>query len=116
MTSEKTETRRRYSAAMKAQVVAECGKAGASVAKVAMAHGINANVVHRWRQLARQGKFQVPATTGEFIALPLAMPAVPAVTPADIRVELRCGAVTMNVTWPASAAADFAVWTRELLR
>ncbi len=116
MTSEKTETRRRYSAAMKAQVVAECGKAGASVAKVAMAHGINANVVHRWRQLAREGKFQVPATTGEFIALPLAMPAVPAVTPADIRAELRRGAVTMNVIWPASAAADFAVWTRELLR
>jgi len=41
---------------------------------------------------------------------------VPAVTPADIRVELRRGAVAMTVTWPASAAADFAVWTRELLR
>ena len=119
MASEKTDTRRRYSATMKAQVVAECGKPGASVAKVAMAHRINANVVHRWRQLAREGKVQAPATTGEFIALPLAMaavPAVPAVTPADIRVELRRGAVAMTVTWPASAAADFAVWTRELLR
>lgn len=41
MTSEKAETRRRYSAAMKAQVVAACGEPGASVAKVAMAHGIN---------------------------------------------------------------------------
>jgi transposase len=116
MTSDKTETRRQYSAAMKAQVVAECGKPGASVAKVAMAHGINANVVHRWRQLAREGKVQAPTTTGEFIALPLAMPAAPQVAPADIRVELRRGAVTMNVTWPASAAADFAAWTRELLR
>lgn len=116
MTSEKTDTRRRYSATMKAQVVAECGKPGASVAKVAMAHGINANVVHRWRRLAREGKIQAPATTAEFIALPLALPAVPAVTPADVRVEIRRGAVTMNVTWPASAVEHFAVWTRELLR
>lgn len=49
MTSEKTETRRQCSAAVQAQVVAECAEPGASVAKVAMSHGINANVVHRWR-------------------------------------------------------------------
>lgn len=60
MTSEKKDKRRQYSAAMKAQVVAECGEPGASVAKVAMAHGINANVVHRWRQLAREGKVATP--------------------------------------------------------
>jgi transposase len=35
-----------------------------------MAHGINANVVHRWRQLAREGK-AAPTKAGEFIALPL---------------------------------------------
>ena len=115
MTSEKTETRRRYSAVMKAQVVAACDEPGASVAKVAMAHGINANVVHRWRQLAREGK-AAPTKAGEFIALPLMAPAIDAPMPADIRVELRRGPVTMTVTWPASAAADFAAWTRELLR
>jgi len=115
MTSEKTDTRRRYSAGMKAQVVAECDEPGASVAKVAMAHGINANVVHRWRQLAREGKAN-PAKTGGFIALPL-MPR-PEVAPvsADIRVELRRGPVMMTVTWPTSAATDFAAWSRELLR
>jgi transposase len=36
--------------------------------------------------------------------------------PAVIRVKLRRGSVTMNVTWPASAAVDFAAWARELLR
>ena len=117
MTSEKTDTRRRYSATMKAQVVAACNEPGASVAKVAMAHGINANVVHRWRQLAREGK---PATTktGEFIALPLMVTqkTEPESPSADIRVELRRGPVTMTLTWPCSAAADFAAWTRELLR
>jgi transposase len=52
MTSDK-KTRRRYSESKKAQVLAECCEPGASVAKVAMAHGINANVVHRWRQLCQ---------------------------------------------------------------
>ena len=116
MTSEKASTRRRYSAAMKAQVIAECSEAGASVAKVAMAHGINANVVHRWRQLAREGKVAAPTRPSGFIALPLAVPAAPVATSADIRVELHCGAVAMSVSWPVSAAADFAAWTRELLR
>ena len=116
MASEKKDTRRRYSAALKAQVMAECSEPGTSVAKVAMAHGINANVVHRWRQLVREGKVVVPTKTGEFIALPLAVPAAPAAAPADIRVELRRGAVTMTVIWPTSASAEFAMWTRELLR
>jgi transposase len=116
MTSEKKQTRQRYDAATKARVVAECDAPGTSVAKVALAHGINANVVHRWRQLARENGKATPCGTGEFIALPLMAPAIDAPMSADIRVELRRGAVTMTVTWPVSAAADFAAWTRELLR
>ena len=41
--------RRRYDAALKAQIVAESVQPGASVANVAMAHGINANIVHATR-------------------------------------------------------------------
>ena len=84
MTSEKTETRRRYSAAMKAQMVAACDELGASMAKVAMAHGINANVVHRWRQRSQGGFPAAPAKTSEFIALPLATPAMSAAVAADV--------------------------------
>lgn len=116
MASEKADTRRRYSAVKKAQVVAECDEAGASVARVAMAHGINANVVHRWRQLAREGKAPALVKAGEFIALPVSAPALPATPPPDIRIELRRGPVTMTITWPTSAATQFAAWTRELLR
>ena len=85
------------------------------MAKVAMAHGINANVVHRWRQMAREGK-AAPAKTGEFIALLLTPPAEATSASADIRVELRRGPVMTRITWPASAATDFAAWTREMLR
>ena len=41
-------TRRFYSPEFKAQVMQECRQSGASVAGVAMSHGVNANIVHRW--------------------------------------------------------------------
>jgi transposase len=115
MASDKVVRRRRYGDELKAQVVAECSSPGASVAKVAMAHGINANVVHRWRQLAREGGQATVTKPREFVPVAIAAPTLP-VQSRDIEVELRRGAVTMKVIWPSSAAADFAAWTRELLR
>lgn len=117
MASDKMVGRRRYSEELKAEVMAECDAQGASVAKVAMARGINANVVHRWRQMAREGEQGAVVKPREFVAVAIA-PKVPALGQAcrDIEIELRRGAVTLKVTWPVSAAADFAAWTRELLR
>jgi transposase len=80
-----------------------------------MAHGINANVVHRWRQLAREGGQARATKPSEFVPVAIAAP-TPTQNCRDIEVELRRGAVTMKVIWPSSAAADFAAWTRELLR
>jgi transposase len=119
MTSDRTASgpgsRRRYSAELQAQVLAECEAAGASVAKVAMSHGINANVVHRWRQLAREGRGAAAKLAAEFV--PMSLPVVsPPETGRDIQIELRRGATTMTITWPLSAAAGFGAWMRELLR
>ena len=117
MPDAKPDTRRRHDPELKRQVLAECAAPGASVAKVAMTHGINANVVHRWRQLAREGGQGTLARSREFVAVAVAPQAsVQAPAFGGIEVELRRGAVTMKVTWPVSAAADFAAWTRELLR
>ena len=97
--------------------MAECEVPGASVAKVAMAHGINANVVHRWRQLAREGAQVTVAKPSEFVPVAIAAPTPPPTASCHgIEVELRRGAMAMKITWPISAAADFAVWMRELLR
>ena len=115
MASEKVARRRRYGAELKAQVVAECDAPGASVAKVAMAHGINANIVHRWRKLAREGGGAVVGKSLEFVPVAVAPMAMPACE-RDVEIELRRGSVVMKLTWPASAAQDLAVWTRELLR
>ncbi len=37
-----------YEPSLKARVVAECSRAGASIAGIALNHGLNANMVHRW--------------------------------------------------------------------
>jgi transposase len=115
MASDRAGTRRRYDDEHKAQVIAECNAPGASVAKVAMSHGINANVVHRWRQLAREARAPAPTPPSEFVAVSLAPP--PVAAPArDIQIQLRRGAAAMTITWPVSASAEFAGWMRELLR
>jgi transposase len=121
MASDKVVGRRRYSEELKAEVVAACDAPGASVGQVAMARGINANLVHRWRQLVRGGGQGTLAKPRGFVAVAIAPAVAPQVSAQgqagrDIEVELRCGAVTMKVVWPVSAAADFAAWTRELLR
>ena len=115
MTSEKTQTRRRYSAATKAQVVAACDEPGASVAKVAMTHGINANVVHRWRQLARNSSVPRSDNAGQFVPVSLTDVSAQARVP-DIQIQLRRGPTAVTVTWPVAAASECAIWLRELLR
>ena len=42
--------RRRHSAEFKQQVLVECDRSVASVAAVALAHGLNDNLVHKWRR------------------------------------------------------------------
>ena len=51
----KVPKRRFYSSEFKLKVVGECGQAGASIARVALRHGVNANIVHRWLREHSQG-------------------------------------------------------------
>ena len=121
MQSEDRKRRRRYGAELKAQVMAECEAPGASVARVAMAHGINANVVHRWRQWAREGgagparPSRAPVAPGEAFVPVMVSDAAAGAKGEEIQLELRRGATALAVRWPVSAAAQCAVWLRELL-
>ena len=110
--------RRRHGDDLKQQVLAECSAPGASVAQVALTHSLNANLVHKWRRTTQRAAVVAPpiGQRDAFIALPLAPPiATPSPAP-DIRIELRRGAMAVNVAWPLAAAGDCAAWLRELLR
>ena len=129
MAAERVVLRRRHGAQLKALVPEQCAVRGASVAKVAMSHGLNANVVHGWRKLARERDITggVPKPGPEIApakpvaCVPLFVPVSLAPTPlpsppADIQIELRRCATAVKITWPIAAAADCAAWMRELLR
>ncbi len=113
MQERKGGVRRRHDAELKRRVLAACEEAGSSVAAVAMAHGLNANLVHKWRRLA-EGPDGVPARTAVFVPVVLPPPEQPSA--GDIRVELKRGALAATVIWPLAAAEQCAAWLRELLR
>ena len=112
MEAQESRKRRRYSPALKEQILAECAEPGASAAGSALSHGINANVVHKWR---RQDGSALPALQAPaFVPVPL-QPAPCAPAP-DIRIELRRGATSVSVNWPLESAEQCAIWMRELLK
>lgn len=116
-------TKRTYSPDTKAALLAACRAPGASIAAVASAHGMNANVLHRWLKESTQSDIcptGVCVETAEqdipaFIPVPLLTQAVEPMEPM-IRVEVRKGSLTMAVTWPMSAASAFADWSASVLK
>ena len=113
-------TRREYSAELKAQVVQACRQPGASVASVPMAHGINANIVHRW--LREPSRALALAQTAAFVPISLTPPVTEPSERSDlaaascIRVEIRRGASVVTVNWPLDGAQACAQWLRDWLK
>ena len=122
-------THRTYTREFKAELVVACQQPGASIAAIAGAHAMNANVLHRWlKEHARSGchgqsdrsnanrssvalRQHIPA----FIPVQLPMAGAESAAQA-IKVEIRKGALTMSITWPGSASADFASWAASIFK
>lgn len=110
-------TRRRHAPELKREVVLACQQPGASVAGVALIYGLNANLVRRWLRCDQEpgeATAVVGTPSGTFIEVPMPSPRAPVAEP--IRLELRRGAGSVVVRWPASAAAECGAWLREWLR
>lgn len=134
--------RRVHGAEFKARVLAEYQQPGASVAAVALSHGLNVNLLRKWlvgRGIKRTGLTPLRtvthkmARTDETLApslqfIPVQIAPAPVGAPAtaaapehaeppvvaDIHVELTRGATQLRVRWPSAQAAACAGWLREL--
>lgn len=115
MQDSQSKTRRRHSADLKAQVLAECAAGPMSVAQVAMAHGLNANLVHKWRRQSRRAPTKTLSVPSDAF-IPLPVPPGQIAPPADIRITMRRGGTLIDVAWPLAGASDCAAWLRELVR
>ena len=116
--------RRRHSSEFKAAVIQECMRPGVSIAAVALAHSLNANMLRKWvihaenalppkpKVMPAQSVQDIPMPGPTFVPLALPAPAVEG----DIRIELQRGDTTLTLVWPVSAARDCAAWLRDWLR
>lgn len=120
--------RRRHSAEFKASVIEECLRPGVSIASVALAHGLNANMLRKWvidgehRLTAPQPAPSAPPAPPAPESPPMPAPTfIPLALPApvvdgEIRLELQRAGTAVKIVWPASAARDCAAWLRDWLR
>jgi len=113
----------RYSDEFKRQVVQACAAPGVTKAAIAMANGLNANMLRRWvvetshgadGQMGAIKKPLLPSRLNpDFI--PVKFVPQPSVHEPDIRIELQLGARTVQIRWPVSASSQSAQWMREVL-
>jgi len=131
--------RRVHDAEFKTKVLAECQQPGASVAAVALAHGLNVNLLRKWlvgRGIKRTGlaaprtvtrkPVGVDTTGSSLQFIPVEIAPAPVAAPAaeseqarspsfeEIHVELTRGATQLHVRWPSTEAAACTAWLREL--
>ena len=133
-----TLSRRRHGTKFKTAVIAACREPGASVAAVAQAHGLNANLVRKWlvgRGVKRCGFDQArgagaptapaaaaitqPSAAMQFVPLQLPAPAPARPEKAGeadqaIQIELTRSGAKLTVRWPAAQASTCASWLGEL--
>ena len=101
--------RRRYPPEFKAQVLRECEQPGASIAGVAVDHGLNPNMVHKWRKASRAA-----APIG-FLRLPAPGPAAES-APTTVKIEVPTPKGTLVVHWPLAELSQSVTWLRALTR
>jgi transposase len=87
--------RRQHDAEIKAKVLAACNEPGASVSAVALAHGLNANLVRKWRH-GRGLKRTGIATSLSVAAAPSGVSPAPAAAPSLLAAEARFLPIEMS--------------------
>ena len=118
--AKRAKERRRYAPEFKQKVLRECEAGDQSVAAVAMKYGLNHNLVHKWRHLARQNK------PSEFVRLPSPVSSVPvsmdttvsaqaAPSKRTVRLNLQIKEHCLNIDWPLEEIQSSVVWIRQLL-
>lgn len=119
--------RRTHSPEFKAKLIAACRQPGVSMASVALAHQLNANLLRKWVNdyERKQSQTGLPQPAGispleEPVSLPTFVPvAVQPTAPEQsepIRIELIRGQTQIKVSWPVSQAEMCLHVLRELMR
>ena len=119
-------SRRRYTEEFKKQAIEACLQPGVSMASVALAKGLNANLLRRWiieRQEAVAGSVTLPdqhpleitePSIPGLVPITVAMPEMP--PSGEIKIEIHRNQTLISISWPVSQSTSCADWLRDLLR
>ncbi len=119
-------SRRRYTEEFKKQAIEACLQPGISMASVALANGLNANLLRRWvieRQEAVAGSVTLPdqhpleitePSIPGLVPITVAMPEMP--PSGEIKIEIHRNQTLISISWPVSQSTSCADWLRDLLR
>lgn len=119
-------SRRRYTEEFKKQAIEACLQPGISMASVALANGLNANLLRRW-VTERSGKAADTVLLPDQQPLEIAQPTMPGLVPItvampetlpsdEIKIEIHRSQTLISITWAVSQSTSCADWLRELLR
>ncbi len=129
-TSSEPRRRRSYTDEFKADAVTACLHPGVSIAAIALARQLNANLLRRWVQEAGgkaggggaspksvPARLPAPPTAAVPTLVPVVVQGSAATAPhTDIRIEVQKPGATINISWPLAESAACAQWLREVLR
>jgi transposase len=113
--------RRRHSEEFKAQVAVACRQPGVSVAAVALAHGLNANLVRRWIKENTQclPVPRQPMTTPvaePLMVVPVSIDSAQGRSNDAIRIDIRRSGMAVQLAWPATRAVELSGLLKDLLK
>lgn len=111
--------RRRHSAQFKAEAVGACQQPGVSVAAIALARGLNANMLRDWVRKAERSRRPIaiqptmPMNPAEGF-VPMMLPT----TSVDgaIRIEVRRNGRSVSIEWPVCAARECALLLQDIMK
>ncbi len=115
--------RRRHDPEFKTQIIAASLQPGVSISAVALANEINPNLLRRWvkehreRLLANPGSLSDMALSNEPTTIvPVALQSSGKPEAGDIRLDLRRGNMSVQISWPVMHATMLGQWLKDLLR
>jgi transposase len=115
--------RRRHDGEFKAQIVAASLHPGVSIAAVALANGINTNLLRRWVKEHRESLLVSPGCVADradsyepTTVVPVGLPSTGNTEAGDIRMDLRRGNTSVQMSWPVAHLALLGPLLKELLR
>ncbi len=112
--------RRRHSEGFRMEMIAACLRPGVSVSAIALANGLNTNLLRRWVKESRERIGSGRGTALEAVrksmtVVPVTLAAAPD-SEEEIRIDIRRAGTAVQLSWPTTRTHELSGLLKELLK